>query len=251
MDFDPSAAFAPLHYRLQPYGGIAREDLRRLNDLPYTQMEFAVGRRIAPRGRQLDRIYLIISGWVGQSRYLMSGTRQIVHVLLPGDIVPANVFALRKLDHELEALTHVVIRLFDPEDFVNLLQTAPELNMALWWAAEQQYSILRESIVRLGRRSSIERVAHLFLELHRRLLIIRQAKEESFMLPMTQEAFRDVLGLSLVHMNRMLRQLEKQKLIERKDTTIQFRNRQELSRLCDFDPAHLHLNGEGAWGGGK
>jgi CRP-like cAMP-binding protein len=70
-----------------------------------------------------------------------------------------------------------------------------------------------DQVVRLGRRSALERLAHLIMEVHERLQRTGLADRATLPWPLTQEAMADVLGLSIVHVNRTLQQLRREGLI--------------------------------------
>ncbi len=235
-------AYSPLATRLSRYYGLDSKDVASLDSLPFRQRTFERGQSVVSRGDPIKDVILMISGWAARVRYTPSGARQIIHVLLPGDFLTSEIFVSRRLDHELVSMTKSVVRLMKPQDLRDLFRQAPGLSTALWWAAEQEDGMLREQIVRLGRRSALERTAHLILELHRRLLIVQQATEDAFVLPITQTEISDVLGLSVVHIHRTLRKLHDAGLIERRKSIIRLCDRDALADLCDFDLTHFHLD---------
>ena len=235
-------AYTPLATRLARYYGLLQDDVAHLDTLPFTQADYVAGQSVVARGDPIEDVYLMISGWAARVRYTPSGSRQIIHILLPGDLITGEVFVVRRIDHELISLTNTSIRIIKPQALLDLFRNAPSLSAALWWTAEQEDGMLREQIVRLGRRSALERTAHLLLELHRRLLMVQQATDEAFILPLNQEHISDVLGLSVVHINRTLKRLERSGHIERRGSVIRLKGREKLAGLCDFDLAHFHLD---------
>lgn len=237
-------AYTPLVTRLSNYARASKQDLARLDTVPFQQRKCEPGDIIVGRGDSITDVIFMISGWAARVRYTKGGRRQIIHILLPGDLLTREVFVIRRSDHELISLTNTVIRFVEQKDLVDLFREAPDLSTALWWAAEQEEGILREHIVRLGRRSSYERTCHLLLELHRRLVLIRQATESVFVLPITQAEIADLLGLSTIHVNRTLVKLRSEGLIKQNKRIIQILDPEAMADICDFDLAHLHLDGE-------
>lgn len=235
-------AYTPLATRLSQFFGLDPEDVAKLDALPFRQRAHDAGEQILGRGDRIEGMFLMISGWAARVRYTPEGSRQIIHILLPGDLVTDDVFVTRRIDHEFISLTKIVVRLINPDDFHDLFLKAPTMLAALWWAGAQEDGMLREQIVRLGRRSAIQRTCHLLLELHRRLLMVHQATDESFILPITQIEISDVLGLSIVHVNRTLKKLDDAGLIERRKSLMRLLDRESLAQLCDFDVAHFHLD---------
>ncbi|MGF1454553.1 MAG: Crp/Fnr family transcriptional regulator [Alphaproteobacteria bacterium] len=193
-------------------------------------------------GDEMRSVFLLEKGWAIRHRTLEDGRRQIVNFLLPGDFFDLQVFLARRSDHAVSTVTQAKIHFIDPPSLLSLLKTQSDLAIAIWWATLQEEAILREQIVRTGRRTALERVAHMILELHRRSRIVNQGSDTAFILPLTQSVLADALGLSLVHVNRTLRSLIRSGLIDRDGATILIRNRRGLQDLCGFDTDYLHLD---------
>jgi CRP-like cAMP-binding protein len=111
---------------------------------------------------------------------------------------------------------------------------SPGINRALAVASDQQQTRLIDQVTRLGRQTAYERCAHLLLELHARLVEIDEAQGESFRLPIKQEVLADALGLSLVHINRTLQQLRRDRLVEIHGGSAVLKDRQGLASICEF-----------------
>ena len=233
---------SPLATRLQRYYELESADLALLDGLQHESATFSAGSYILERGDEMKHLIILNSGWAVRTRYTINGTRQIIHILLPGDVVTPDVFVVKKTDHAISALTDVELRYVKPREMQRLFGESRSLAAAFWWMSEQEGGMMREQIVRLGRRSALERVPHLFLELHRRLYMVGQASEEVFILPLTQNDIGDTLGLSNVHVNRTLRKLESDGFIKYEGSVIQIPDSRRLAELCDFDFDHLHLD---------
>lgn len=169
----------------------------------------------------------VIGGWACEMRLLPDGRRQIYSLVLPGDVVRSR-HANVGVHCSLVALTPVdcvdVGQLLSRVDKVDLEEVAGAINQALYEMQERRY----EAVVRLGRRSAVQRVADLLLELHDRLDEIGLVTSDGFSLPLTQEHFADALGLSIVHVNRSLSTL-------RRNGLVNFR----FGRASGFDRAEL------------
>jgi len=152
------------------------------------------------------RLKWILSGWSCEMRVLPDGRRQIFSFAIPGDPVPSRPINT-STPCSVVALTSV-----ECIDVAQTLARAKEsdraeisraMNHALSLAQERRY----DDIIRLGRRSALQRLADLLLELHDRLAEIGMVDERGFYLPLTQEHLADALGLSVVHVNRSLKTL--------------------------------------------
>lgn len=237
----PDFAYTPLATRLKYYMDVGDGDVAALEGIAYEERHAVRGETIFARGQNIEWVVLIMSGWAARTRYTRDGARQIVNFLLPGDILTPDAFVIRQLEHEIEALSSVTLRILAMTDMQAVLERANGLASALWWAAAQEDSIVREHVVRLGRRNAQERIAHFLLEMHRRMLVVKQAAENSMILPLTQAEIADALGLSLVHVNRSLSFLQKEGHIDRRNTVIQLLDIPRLAEFCDFDTLYLSL----------
>ena len=148
----------------------------------------------------------------------------------------ANLFEIS--DHSLSPVTDLVVNRFEPQKIMELFANCPRLAAAVCWATARDEAILAEQVVRLGRRSAVERMTHLFLEIHKRLQLVGLAEPESFELPLTQEVIADLMGLSVVHVNRTLRQLRLRGLIEMKGKQVYFVAKDAAEDVAEF-PASI------------
>lgn len=159
-----------------------------------------------------DEIRLVASGWAGVSRVLADGRRQILRVALPGDFVSHPPL----IDTKVVALT--AVRSFDAKPLLNDLErdpaSAPGMREALQRAQVDLQRDLLNQVVRLGSLTAYERTANLLAELLRRHQRAGLGDSRRMPWPITQEILSDILGLSIVHVNRVLQQLRRDKLIE-------------------------------------
>ena len=188
---------------------------------------------LAPIGAD-DHPRLIVSGWAAATRSLPDGRRQILQIFLPGDVLGVSPL---KFDRDAVALTAVTTT--DARALAAALKArdAVHMGLCLAWeraqAARQQQ--LLDQIVRLGRLSAYERTAHLLLELidrHRRAGL---SDGRRIPWPLTQETLADVLGLSVVHVNRILQQLRREGLIALRAGQLLVSNLERLSDAAAWD----------------
>jgi CRP-like cAMP-binding protein len=191
--------------------------------------------RIAPGGSleskdDKNRVVVVVSGWIAETRILPDGRRQIFSFLLPGDVAvvgrESNVGS-----RGLVALTRVEIA--DAAGLVTGDQ-AELVSSSLRDAVRQREERLYDQIVRIGRLTSKERVLNLLLELYDRLDSIGLVKENTFRIPLTQENFADALGLSVVHINRTLQQLRREGLVTVGRGTVTLHQRSRLSSFACY-----------------
>jgi CRP-like cAMP-binding protein len=100
----------------------------------------------------------------------------------------------------------------------------------------QEASIYAEHIIDIGRRTPLERLAHLLLEIHSRLAMVGMAEETAFDLPFTQELMSDALGLSVPHLNRTMAKLRAEGLITVAEHHIEFPDISAIAQVAQFQP---------------
>ena len=141
---------------------------------------------------------------------------------------------------EQEALRGTIVKV--PHDnLAEITRAFPHLTRVLWFLTNLDACIHREWEVSLGRRSAIERSAHLFCELQVRLGIVGLASDTEYALPVTQTELAECLGLTSVHVKRVIKELRERRLVEFRSSKVKILDLAGLRRVADFDPAYLYL----------
>jgi len=198
----------------------------------------AGGLRSARRGEQIigrdhicDEVLVLCEGWAFHFLALPDGRRQIVRFLLPGDLLSPTLAARDRSDVSTTALTDVRLNSFRREDINEALRTDPRLAHAFH---EILANSLREAgalAAVLGHCSAEERIAHLILHLARRIAAANVIRSERYHIPLRQRHIADALGLTPVHVSRIIKQLQDQGLIGFSTGILEIRNRLELERI--------------------
>ena len=144
---------------------------------------------------------------------MRNGKRQILNVILPGDIVGLPGSFYERAVYSVTAITDLRMNVCSLDAYVQLCYRHPQYGLALTWIAVQEATTYAEHVIDVGRRTPVERLSHFLLELHARLKAVGRAEKARFTLPFSQEVIADVLGLSVPHLNRMMQQLRSEKLI--------------------------------------
>ena len=201
---------------------------------------FRAGKTIIRAGETLSRSALLIEGLVARYKDLSEGQRQIMEVHVPGDFVDLHGFLLKRLDHDIGAITAATIGFVPHDRLARITEEEPHLTRMLWLSTLMDASIQRERILSVGRRPALARIAHLLCELCIRFDIIGMAEEMSYALPFTQADLADATGLTSVHVNRMLRELREQKLLTFRGGRVVIHDWERLKDVAEFDPIYLH-----------
>jgi CRP-like cAMP-binding protein len=230
----------PLVRKLESVGGIAPSDREALEDLSGDVREVDARRDIISEGDRPDHVRLILSGWAARYKILPNGRRQITAFLIPGDFCDLHITILEQMDHSIVALTPTKVACIPARVIQNLPHDRPTLTRALWWSSLVDEAVLREWLVSAGRRSAYEALAHLMCELHARLRRVGLVEDNRFDMPVTQEELADALGLTPVHVNRMLQRLRREGLVQLLERKMTILDSARLCKAAGFDPSYLH-----------
>ncbi len=174
-------------------------------------------------------------------RNLPDGDRQILDFPLKGDFLGFRTgFGFNY--YTLFSLTEISIIEISLGAFIESLGKSPSLAMIFLELMARQRNILLEHLINLGRRTSLARIAHLLLELGYRTKANGTGDERWFYCPLTQIDLADALGLTPIHVNRMLRELREESLLLFRNNEVNFINKPALIQLCSFDENYLWAN---------
>ncbi len=193
------------------------------------------GRELVHEGQPGQSAYILQSGWGCSFKLLPDGGRQIITFPVPGDCLGLRSMLLRTSDHAFSALTDAVVTRIESAHMSKMFADYPYLGAAILWAMSRDEAMLVEHLVSVGRRSAIERTAHFFLELYDRLSLIGLAHKEHFSCPLNQYVIADALGLSTIHVNRVLRQLRDKKLMTFKAQKIIIHDLLAMKELAGYE----------------
>jgi CRP-like cAMP-binding protein len=233
----------PFILKLETFAILDEGDRDLLRDRCRRVVSLRAKEEIVQEGTDPQVVHLVLSGYACRYKILADGSRQIVGFLLPGDFCDLHVFILDELDHNIATLTDCRLAVLSRDD-ITALCGRPLVARALWWSTLVDQAILREWLLNIGRRSADERVAHLLCELLERLRNVGLVStDNTFTLPVTQGELADTLGLTVVHVNRMIRNLRDMSLIAISGRQISVRDVDGLKRFCGFRANYLHMDG--------
>lgn len=220
------------------------EEVGIINDLPARPAVFAAGEEIVSENARTRESCLVTSGFAARSQSLRSGERQITAVHVPGDFVDLHSMVLKVMDHSVVALGPCKVAFIPHEKIREVTERSAHLARLFWLSTTIDGAIQRTWITCLGRRSAEQHLAHLICELYVRLEVAGVASDYVFEFPVTQVQLGDVLGLSVVHVNRKLQELRGANLIEWRDGRVRIIDFDRLAKLAEFDPTYLSLRRE-------
>jgi CRP-like cAMP-binding protein len=224
------------------FGADLSEDARHaLNEAASDVRDIGARQDLIREGDRPDNVHLLVEGWAYRYKFTPDGGRQILAYLIPGDFCDLHVAILGEMDHGIATLSTSKVAHISPKTVDSLTAEHPSVNRALWWATLVDEGVLREWLASMGRKPADKQMAHLFCELLVRMQSVGLTSDDSYEFPVTQAELGDTLGISEVHVNRMLQQLRADGLIEFEGKKLTVLDVERLKRFADFDPNYLHL----------
>lgn len=235
----------PLCERLSRAGDVSSEDCAAFisHASPpkrYNKMEFVV-----QEGQRSGVLSLLCEGVAVSSRTLATGQQQHLAIFVPGDILNDEEFLLKTSGASVWALTPITTVGIAFSALASTIEERPGVGRALWRDMAAGARVMQEWMVSMGRRSAYQRVAHFLCEVQVRFRAAGLATDQECPFPLTQSELADTLGLSVVHINRVLQQLRREDLLQLSQSKLMIRDWSGLVRVGDFDPTYLNLPNAG------
>lgn len=238
---DPSAN--ALSRKLGAFLALTSVEQAALAALQHRVRVVALGHLLVRGGQAADRFFVLVRGWTCSSKQLLDGSRQIINVQIPGDFLGLRGLLQRLPDRLFEPLVPVAVEEISAAELLEVVRLHPWIGAAVLWAAGRDEAMLAERLASIGRRRPRERIAHFLLELEARLDLVGLSAIDGYDCPLTQEDLGDALGLSAVHVNRVLHELREQRLVTFHRGWVVLENREAVRRLANFDPHYLDQEG--------
>ena len=219
---------------------LSPKELKALAEMQTTPLTVKRGRQLTQEGQTGHRAFVLQAGWACSYKDLPNGSRQIISFPIAGDCVGLRSVLLRTADHSFSALTDAVVTPVEGAHVLKCITEFPRLGAALMWAASRDEAMVVEHLVNIGRRNAIERTAHFFMEMAERLSLVGLATEAEFKCPLSQFVLADALGLTAVHVNRVLRQLRELDLLTLQRGRVKIHDLNGLRKLAGFQGGYLN-----------
>jgi CRP-like cAMP-binding protein len=228
--------------RLRRSTGLDEQELADLRTLPATLREIGKNETISREGARVHHCVLIIDGFLARFLDTREGKRQILSFYVPGDIPDLQSLHLPTMDHSLGSIAPSKIAMIPHKALADVSDRNPRIASALWRETLIDGSVTRRWVRCLGRLNARQRVAHMLCELYVRLDAVGLADRPIRL--MTQQDIGDAMGLTVVQINRTLRDLRSEGLIAIEKRHLTILHRERLQKIAEFDPFYLHLDPE-------
>lgn len=220
---------------------LPEQDRQAILALPYTLKSLDPGSYAVREGEPPTGCGVLVSGFAYRQKLTGDGGRQILSIHIPGEALDFQNIFLNVADHSVQMLTRGHVALVPRAEIQKIARSSAAIGHAILVSVLVEASIFREWILNVGRRDAKSRLAHVLCELAVRLDASGLAEDMGYRLPMTQAELADALGLTPVHLNRVIRSLEADGLIKRSKREFSFPDWGRMRDIADFNDRYLHL----------
>ncbi len=228
--------------RLQAIDNLTAQDRHLISSLRFDVVDIPPRTDFVREGDRQTKCCLLMDGVVIRSNFTRSGERQIQSVHIPGDVPDLQSLHLRRMDHYIGSVSQCRVAFVAHDQMLRVLRDSPHLTAILWRETLIDAALYRAIIVRNARLGSTERLAHFICEMWCRFDAVGLTDRNGFAFPMTQEMVGQVLGLSIVSVNRSMQILRSDRLVVWDRGRIDILDWTQLAEIAQFDPTFLHLN---------
>ena len=248
----PPSRITTLVEKLSLRDQVAPDEIEALKDVLDPPREIRSGADIVKEHSHPLHSTLLISGFSARYSSLADGARQITELNVPGDFIDLHSLLMKQMDHGVVALTDCVVASAPHAKLIHLTERHPHLTRLLWLDTIIDAAIHRQWLVAMGRRSGLGHLAHLVCELYLRLQAVGQTTGKTsgkvdgmrFDLPLTQATLGDALGLSTVHVSRLVTELRGEGVVNWSGRQVEILDWRRLAEIAEFDATYLRLQNE-------
>lgn len=226
--------------KLQNFGRVGPDEVAALAAATSAPRMVGARRDLIREGDQPGPVFVILEGWACRYKILPSGTRQVLAFLMPGDSCDLHVGLLAEMDHSIQTITPALVATIDRIQMDMIMDSHRAVAKAMYVAQLIDEGTMRAWITSMGRRASIERVAHLMCELYLRARNIGLITEARLRLPLSQLLLADELGMTAVHLNRVLKELRLSGAMSLQRGSLEITDPIKLIQIAGFDENYLH-----------
>jgi CRP-like cAMP-binding protein len=226
--------------KLTQHSHLTPADLNKVRHLTCMVRELSSNEDFIHQGDLPLASAIVVEGMLARYHTLESGRRQYLSLHLPGDWPDAQGLFLEQMDHSVCAIGTAVVCAIPHEELIALFRERPNIAFAVWRETLIDAAIFREAITNNSSRDSVARLAHLFCEMYFRAKRVGLVREGVLSLPLNQTQIGEMLGMSLVSVNRNLARLRKYSAGDFKAGKLIVTNWKKLSSIGEFDSTYLH-----------
>ncbi|MGP4843981.1 Crp/Fnr family transcriptional regulator [Marinobacter sp. 1Y8] len=224
------------------YSPLTDNDKWLLDTLEESPKAYPKSTHIWQPGDVAEHFYTLSNGWAYTYRNMEDGSRQVLDIYVPGDVIGLRELAFEKQITGLSLLTDAQLCAFPKTRLTEVFSESLLLSTIFFIITSIDQAILLERLVNLGRRSARQKLTHFMLEISTRLSKTNADVDNPLKLPLSQTLLADALGLSAVHVNRTFKALKEEALISATNGSVQLLDIPGLKQAAGFDPEYLAEN---------
>ncbi len=226
--------------KLKGFASLTRDAVQALKEATRQPQVYGPRQDLIREGDRPGPVFVVLEGWAMRYKVLPSGSRQVMAFLMPGDACDLNIGMLAQMDHSMQTVTRAQIATIESGAMDAMMAAHPSIARAMYVSQLVDEGTLRAWIVSLGRRSAPERISHLLLELYVRGVRTGVSGGDEMELPLSQVVLADALGMTPVHINRVLQELRRSGAIELRRGMLRILDPRALTHVSGFDDNYLH-----------
>ncbi|WP_199533542.1 Crp/Fnr family transcriptional regulator [Devosia psychrophila] len=226
--------------KLNGFSKLRSEEVAALFAATAQAKEIPIKTDLIREGDQPGPVLVMLKGWACRYKILPNGTRQVLAYLMPGDCCDLHIGLLAEMDHSIQVITPALVATIGRLEMDEIMDQHRGIAKAMYLAQLIDEGIMRAWITSMGRRSSVERVAHLMCELYLRARNIGLIDGDELELPLSQLLLADSLGMTPVHLNRVLKVLRESQAMIISRGTLNIKDPRKLVKIAGFDENYLH-----------
>jgi CRP/FNR family transcriptional regulator, anaerobic regulatory protein len=229
----PDSARFALH-RPELREALCRGDGKLIEIMKGGEMQVSAGTLLIEAHTEHPFVYRMVSGWAARSRTLADARDQFILVFLPGDLFAVKSMFVSRHTDDVLVLSDAVIQKIHYRDLHAIYDRDSDVaNRCIWQVVEEERR-LHNWVVGLGQGSAEERLAALLIDFHGRLALSGSIPPDAmtFEMPLTQAQIGDHLGITAVHVNRVLRVFREQGVAVIRDGHVRIEDFEKLQRTA-------------------
>lgn len=217
-----------------------KEEVEFIARFKRTELHVEAGGIVLHEGESAPHLYTVLAGWGYRYKGTADGKIQILNFVLPGDLIGLQSAIMGEMDHSVAALTPLRLCVFERKDVWEIFREHPSLAFSMTWHASKEERMLDRTLLSVGQQTGLKKVALLMLHLLDRAKALGLAREDSARLPVTQTHLAQALGLTNVHVSRMLTLLAHRGILEFKNGLLTVHNRARAEALSGYTGSPEH-----------
>lgn len=221
--------------KLKHYIELTESERSALRTLEEPPKAFAAGSVIyeeqeSPAGN----LYLVDEGRLHSSTALADGSRAILRIYYPGDIIGVNSIAFERSATTTVTSVPTGLCKFPRSRLAEVFENHPRLATLFYALAALENVALQDRLKSIGRTDGKSRIAALIMDVLSRLRTTSPDMPPTVNLMMTQGDIGDAVGLTNVHVHRCLKELADEGFIRRHGSEITVLREEELVERAHF-----------------